>query len=334
LVRWGIAGPGDIAERVMAPAMTASPLARLVAVARRDLAAGEAFAARHGAERAYADIESLAADPEVDAIYIATPVHRHLPDAIAAAKGGKHVLCEKPLARNVEEAEAIRDACAAAGVTGMICFYQRFNARHRKIRELLAANAIGPVTAARWNFSGRSKERPGAWRQDAVQSGGGSFLDNGSHSIDLMRSLLGDVRAVTGFVDTLAASYGVEDTASAILQLENGAQVVMTSHWSTGDPDEFRNSALEIYGTEGAIFSTPLHDKFSRGTLKVVTAAGEETFSYDESTHVAVLAEFAAALHEGRAAEITLDDGVIAQRVVAALYESSKTGNTVRFDRS
>jgi predicted dehydrogenase len=149
-----------------------------------------------------------------------------------------------------------------------------------------------------------------------------------------MRSLLGDVRAVTGFVDTLAAGYGVEDTASAILQLENGAQVVMTSHWSTGDPDEFRNSALEIYGTEGAIFSTPLHDKFSRGTLKVVTADGEETFSYEESTHVAVLAEFAAALHEGRAPEITLDDGAIAQRVVAALYESSKTGKTVRFDRS
>jgi predicted dehydrogenase len=332
-IRWGIAGPGDIAERVMAPAMRQAPHSRLVAVARRDHAAAEAFAERHGAERAYGDIAALAQDPDVDAIYVATPVARHAPDTLLAAAYGKHVLCEKPLALTVAEGERMRDVCAAAGVQFMTCYYQRFNRRHRQIRDLLAAGAIGRVTAARWNFGGRSPDRPGAWRQDPVQAGGGSYLDNASHSIDLIRYLLGEIVAVTAFVDTLAASYAVEDTASSLLLLASGAQVVVTSHWSTNDPDEERNSLLEILGTEGVIISMPLHDKFSRGRLMLATAEGERHFAYEESTHVAVLEEFAAALAEGRPPAITIDDGLASLRVVHAVYESARTGKVVRLDR-
>jgi predicted dehydrogenase len=331
-VRWGIAGAGDIAERVMGPAMRESSRSELVAVARRDLAAAEAFANRHGARSAYASVEELARDREIDAIYIATPVARHLPDALTAAAHGKHVLCEKPIARTVAEAEQIRDACAAAGVQGMTCFYQRFNRRHRQIRDLVMGGAIGQVTAARWNFSSRVRDRPGAWRQDPVRAGGGSFLDNASHCVDLVRYLLGEVVAVTGFVDTLAARYQVEDTATALLLLTNGAQVVVTSHWSTYDPDEERGSMLEILGTDGTIISTPLHDKFSRGRLTLVTDRGEQQFAFEESTHVAVLEEFAAALTDERSPAITLDDGVASLRVVESVYASAKTGMTVRLD--
>jgi predicted dehydrogenase len=333
IVRWGIAGPGDIAERVMAPAMRQAPHSRLVAVARRDRAAAEAFAERHGAERAYDAVAALARDPDVDAIYVATPVARHAPDTLVAAAHGKHVLCEKPLTLTVAEGERMRDACAAADVQFMTCFYQRFNRRHRQIRDLLAAGAIGRVTAGRWNFSGRVRDRPGAWRQDPAQAGGGAYMDNASHSVDLIRYLLGEVVAVTAFVDTLAAGYEVEDTASSLLLLAGGAQVVVTSHWSTNDPDEGRNSLLEILGTEGAIFSSPLHDKFSRGRLILATADGEEHFAFKESTHVAVLEEFAAALAEGRPPAITVDDGLASLRVVHAVYESARTGAVVRVGR-
>jgi predicted dehydrogenase len=199
IVRWGIIGAGDIAERVMAPAMHQAPHSTLVAVARRDRAGAEDFATRHGARRAYESAEALLRDPEIDAVYVATPVARHCPDTLAAAAQGKHILCEKPLALTVEEGERMRDACASAGVRFMTCFYQRFNARHRRIREVLAAGTIGRVTAARLNFSGRSVDRPGAWRQDPAQAGGGCYMDNASHGIDLVRFLLGDIVAVGAF---------------------------------------------------------------------------------------------------------------------------------------
>jgi predicted dehydrogenase len=328
-IRWGIIGAGDIADRVMAPAMRLAPGHELVAVVRRDRAAAAAFAERHGARRAYDTVEALLRDGDVDAVYVATPVARHCPDTLAAAAHGKHVLCEKPLALSVEEGERMRSACERAAVQLMVCFYQRFNARHRQVRALLAAGAIGQVTAVRLNFSGRVVDRPGAWRQDPAQAGGGCYMDNASHCVDLLRFLFGDVVAVSAFVDTLAARYAVEDTATSLLRLANGAHAVVTSYWSSGDPDEERNSLLEVLGTEGAIISTPLHDKFSRGRLTVATGAGERAYAFEESTHVAVLAEFAAALAERRLPAVTAADGIAAVRIVEAVYRSSHTGRVV-----
>ena len=138
----------------------------------------------------------------------------------------------------------MRAACERAGIRFMMCFYQRFNARHRKIKQLLAEGAIGQVTAVRTNFSGRSPDVPARWRHDPVQAGGGCYMDNASHCIDLLRFLFGDITAAAAFIDTLAARYAVEDSASSLLRLANGAHAVVTSYWSTGDPDEYRNSLL------------------------------------------------------------------------------------------
>src|SRR5258706_6360086 len=143
------------------------------------------------------------------------------------------------MALSVGEGERMRLAADRANVRFMTCFYQRFNARHRKIRDLLATQAIGRVTAVRMNFSGRSPDREGAWRQDPAKSGGGCYLDNASHCVDLLRFLFGEIVSVSAFVDTLAAGYPVEDTATSILRLANGAHAVVTSYWSTNDPDDF-----------------------------------------------------------------------------------------------
>ena len=328
-VRWGIIGAGDIAQRVMAPAMRESECSQLVAVMRRSMEGAEEFAQEHGARRAYDDVEKLLQDPEVDAVYIATPVDQHCTNTLAAAKRHKHVLCEKPLALDVSEAEVMLEACRTIGITAMTCYYQRFNARHQKIKEILQRGDIGPVSAVRWNFSGRSPANPNAWSQDPARSGGGPYMDLGSHGVDLLRFLFGKIVAVTAFVDTLVEDYAVEDTASSLLRFSSGIQAVATAHWSTGDPDENRNSMIEILGTEGVIHSYPLHDKFSRGHLSVAAGGEEKSYHFEESTHVKVLKEFATALAEGREPAITIEDGFEAQRVVAAVYESSRTGRVV-----
>lgn len=331
-VRWGIIGAGDIAHRVMAPAMHDSECSQLVAVMRRTQERAEEFAREHGAFRAYDDVDALLQDPELDAVYIATPVDQHCPNTLAAAASSKHVLCEKPLALSVSEAETMLQACTEAGITAMTCYYQRFNARHQKIKELIRQGGIGQVSAVRWNFSGRSPTNPEAWSQDPAQAGGGPYMDLGSHGVDLLRFLFGEIVAVSAFVDTLVEDYAVEDTASSLLRFESGIQAVATAHWSTGDPDENRNSTIEILGTEGVIRSCPLHDKFSRGHLSVATQDGETDYDFDESTHVKVLKEFAEAVAEGREPAITIEDGLAVQRVVAAVYESSRTERVVHLD--
>lgn len=328
-VRWGIVGASDIADRVMAPAMRAAS-AQLVAVASRSPDRARAFAERHGVDRTYASAEALVRDPGVDAVYVATEVDRHSADVRAAAQAGKDVLVEKPIARTAGEGQEMVDACAAAGVRLGTCFYQRYNTRHLRIRELIAGGRIGRVATATLNFSGRSPEREGAWRQDPGRSGGGSFIDSASHCVDLLRFLFGEVREVAAFTATLAAGYAVEDTAIAILRLDGGVHATIAAHWSTTDPSDARSSVLSVGGTEGTIVSWPLHDKFSRGTLIVTDATSEQEIRVPEtSTHVALLDDWAARRAAGLPPAISGADGVAAQRVVDAVYVSARTGRMV-----
>jgi predicted dehydrogenase len=329
-VRWGIVGASDIADRVMAPAMREAPSAELIAVASRSSERARAFANRHGLARTYESAEALAADPEVDAIYVATEVDRHHADVVAAARAGKDVLVEKPIARMADEGQAMVDACAAAGVRLGTCFYQRYNQRHLRIQALLAESAIGRVATVHMNFSGRSKARSGAWRQDPRRSGGGSFIDSASHCVDLLRFLFGEVQQLLAFTATLAEPYGVEDTAFAIFRQVSGVHAVITANWSVTDPSDARSSVITIGGTKGSIVSWPLHDKFSRGKLLVATESDEREIDVVErSTHVALLEDFAAARAAGRPFAITGEDGVAAQRIVDAVYQAGRTGQMV-----
>ena len=331
MIRWGILGAGDIADRVMAPAMRTAPNSHLVAVMRRSMPAAEAFAAKHGAARAYDTVEGLVADPEVDAIYVATPVHRHRPDVLAAAAAGKDVLVEKPIALTADEGREMVAACAAAGVRLGTCFYQRYNARHRRIRELLAANAIGQVATVNFNFSGRSPDAAGAWRQDPALAGGGAFIDSASHCVDLLRFLFGEVEQLLAFTGTIAASHQVEDTSFGLFRMVSGVHAVITAHWSVTDPSDARSSVLQIGGTNGTLVSWPLHDKFSRGTLILATSGDEDEIEVTTgSTHTALLEDFAAARAAGRPFPITGEDGVAAQAIVDAVYRSSRLGELVR----
>ncbi len=320
----------------MAPAMQAAAGAELVAVMRRDRGAAEAFAERHGALRAYDRVDELVADPDVEAVYVASPNDAHLPNTLAAAAAGRDILCEKPLARTAAEAEEMIRASEVAGVRLATCFYQRYNARHQEIRRMLLAGRIGQVTAVRINFSSRLPDTPGAWRQDPARGGGGSFTDMGVHVVDLLRFLCGEVQEVAAFVATLAASHRVEDTASALLRLDGGIQAIVTSHWSTFDTAESRSSVIEIGGTDGTIVSWPLHDKFSRGNLLVVAREGDGDLAESQvsvpgqSTHVALLDDFAAARMAGRPFPISAHDGLAAQRVLDAVAVSASNGQNVR----
>ena len=331
-ISWGILGAGKIAERQMAPAIAAAPGHELVAVMRRELAAAQQFADAHGARRAYDSAEALLADRQVNAVYVATPPHLHAQQTMLAARAGKHILCEKPMALTTAEAGRMIEVSRRHGVALMICYYQRFNARHRRIRELLAEGAIGQVTAARINFSERFPPQPGVWHHNPAISGGGPLMDLGTHCIDLLRYLCGPVESVMALADTLVDDSPVEDTATLLLRLSSGAQAVVNSHWSTANHDPERFNRLEICGTEGTIVAAPIQAKDSAGTLQLITADGVRDFSVEAGgprPHVALLDAFGKAVADGSPVPIAGEEGLAGLAVVEAALESARTGHRI-----
>ena len=331
-ISWGILGAGRIAESQMAPAIAAAPGHQLIAVTRRDLAAARQFAAKHGARRAYDSDDALLADPQVNAVYVGTPPHLHARQAAQAAQAGKHVLCEKPLALDTGEARSMIDAARANRVTLMVCYYQRFNARHQRIRALIGEGAIGQVTAARISFSERFPPQPGVWHHDPAISGGGPLMDLGVHCIDLLRYLCGPVQSVAALVDTLVDRSPVADTSTLLLQLTGGAQAVVASHWTTANHDPERFNRAEIYGTEGTIVAAPIQAKDSAGTLQLITAAGIQDFDVGPGgprPHIALLEAFGAAVAGEAPNPIPADEGLAGLAIVEAARESARSGKRI-----
>ena len=316
----------------MAPAIAASPGHELAAVSRRELDAAQRFAERHGARRAYDSVEALLDDGQVNAVYVATPPHLHARETVLAAEAGKHVLCEKPMAMTTAEAREMIESCRANGVLLTVCHYQRFNARHQRIKRLVEAGAIGQVTAARINFSDRFPPQPGVWHHKPEISGGGPLMDLGIHCIDLLRYLCGPAASVVALVETLVDDSPVEDTATVLMRLASGAQAVVTSHWTTANHEPERTNGLEIWGTEGSIVAAPISAKDSAGTLRVLTAEGMQDYSIEPGgprPHVGLLVAIGEAVAGKVPNPIPGEEGLAGLAVVEAAYESAGSGHSV-----
>ena len=269
-IRWGILGCGDVAEKKGGPALYGAEGSELVAVMRRDRAKAEDFARRHGAKRAYDREEDLLADPEVDAVYIATPPHLHCAQAIRAAEAGKRVLVEKPMALDAEECDAMIDACHEAGVSLHVAYYRRFYPKFVAAKRLLDEGAVGRVLGARLQMCAHSTG--GGWRIDPAVSGGGHFLDVGSHRLDMLAHLLGDVAEVHGFAENLPARHAAENDVVLAVRFAPGVLASAAFHFETRPPRD----VLEVYGTEGTL----AFDPFDGESFAVRTAAGEATHTY------------------------------------------------------
>lgn len=197
IIRWGIIGCGDVTEKKSGPGFQKAENSALVAVMRRDAANAEDYARRHGVPRWYNDAEALVADPEVDAVYIATPPGAHMEAALLAARAGKPAYIEKPLTRNATEGRVILDAFAERSLPAFAAYYRRMLPRFVQVKQWLDEGRIGEIREIRLNHESPAPnlspvEIP--WRLDAATSGGGLFLDLGSHALDLLDHLVGPLR--------------------------------------------------------------------------------------------------------------------------------------------
>ncbi len=317
-VRWGLIGCGDISQKRVAPALRDIPNVDFVAVNRARAELAEEFARKFGARKWYANWQELLADPEIDAVYIATPVHLHAEQTIAAAEAGKHVLCEKPMALNVEECDRMIAACQANGVKLGIAYYRHFYPVIARIKELIAAEEIGQpvlaqINAFEWNDMQPSDPR--YWFLTKAKSGGGPMMDFGCHRIEVLINIFGPINRVQAFTDALLFTREVEDSSGAFFKFEDGARATLTVTHAAFESQD----TLDIFGSKGSLHVSVLN----RGDLIIKTASGDRTESHPPHSNIQLpsIKDFTQAILENREPQV---DGIVGREVARVEEEIYK----------
>ncbi len=254
-IKWGIIGCGDVTEVKSGPAFNKVPSSSLVAVMRRDAAKAKDYADRHQVPRWYSDASQLISDPEVNAIYIATPPSSHEAYALAAIRAGKCVYVEKPMALNFAAAQQMALAADAAAVKLTVAHYRREWPLFKKVKQLIQERAIGDVRLARLEFY-KTPMLPeelliekNAWRVDPAIAGGGLFHDLAPHQLDLMFHFFGAALTINGIATSQSALYTADDLVAGNILFESG--VAFSGAWCFTAPAN--SDRCEIIGSEGKI---------------------------------------------------------------------------------
>jgi predicted dehydrogenase len=282
-IRWGIIGCGNVTEVKSGPGFQKANNSSLVAVMRRTGELARDYAQRHGVPKWYDDAQALIYDPEVDAVYVATPPSSHKEYTVLAAQAGKPVYVEKPMAMNYEECQEVLQACGTAGVPLFVAYYRRALPRFLKIKELLEAQAIGDVrlvTIALTQKPRPDELNPGnlPWRVIPEIAGGGRFVDLASHTLDFLDYVLGPIRLAQGFAANQGNYYPAEDIVTGSFAFASGVQGVGT--WCFTGFDEV--DVTEIVGSQGKIsFST-----YGDDPLVLTTNGGVSGFSIEHPPHI------------------------------------------------
>lgn len=287
-IRWGIIGCGDVCEVKSGPAFYKVPGSELHIVMRRDAAKALDFARRHGVAQSTADAQAVIDSPEVDAVYIATPPGQHLEYALRVAEAGKPCYVEKPMARSAGECRQMLEAFERARQPLFVAYYRRALPRFLAVKELLASGRLGQVLAVSHVYQGRVQPEAAppfpatGWRESVAESGGGLFLDLGSHVLDLLDFLLGRLSRVAGSAARRTAS-GLapalpEDTVVMSFATESG--VLGTARY------QFHTSAsvdrLEFVGTLGTLSLSV----FGREPLELRRGDELESIAAEQPEHV------------------------------------------------
>jgi predicted dehydrogenase len=309
-------GCGDISRKRVAPALRDSPFCELVAVSRARAELAESFAREFGARRWCAEWQELLTDYEVDAIYVATPVHLHAEQTIAAAERGKHVLCEKPMALSVADCDRMIAACRANDVKLGVAYYRHFYPVVRRVKELLDSGDLGVPVVAQLNafeWFDPSASDPRAWLIRKSLSGGGPMFDFGCHRIEVLLDVFGEVRDVKAtLANTFFFDREVEDVATAVFQFERGTCGTLTVTHAAREPQD----TFDLYCTDGSIHIPVLNE----GKMRVITPDGERTEVHPnaKNIHVPLIEDFANAVLENRDPVVTGEIG----RAVAIVEEN------------
>lgn len=272
-LRWGIIGCGNVTEVKSGPAYQKTAGFSIEAVMRRDVEKAADYAKRHGINKYYTDADALINDPEVDAIYIATPPDTHKLYALKVAESGKPCCIEKPLAPSYQDCVAITDAFSKKNIPLFVAYYRRTLPKFEQVKKWIDSKTIGEVRHIRWHLSKPTTEQDRSgeynWRTDEKVAPAGYFDDLASHGLDLFIHYLGPIKEVFGISLNQQDLYTAKDACVANWLHESG--ITGSGSWNFGTFE--REDIVEIYGSEGKItFSV-----FENIPLTLKTAEGEST---------------------------------------------------------
>ena len=281
-VRWGIIGCGDVTEVKSGPAFQIVENSELVAVMRRNGELAKDYAKRHNVPKWYDSAELLINDSEVDAFYIATPPSSHMEYTIAAAKAGKPIYVEKPMAMSYKESLQMVEATNKKNVPLFVAYYRRALPRFLKVQSLINSGAIGDVRFVNIRYYEKPREDDingnFHWHTNSKIAGCGYFCDLGSHIIDLIQYLLGDINEATGHSSNQNKIYETEDIVSGEFVFNSG--VHGTGIWAFNASED--RDEVEIVGSSGKI----IYSTFMNNPIILSNDKGIKEFNISHPKHI------------------------------------------------
>ncbi len=334
----GVMGAGGIALRKTIPALAKAKNCRVAAVMDPMGAARIAEAA--GTAKAYEKEADLWNDPEIEAVYIASPVAYHLSQIEAAAAAGKHILCEKPLTLNLEQARRAVAACRKHKVFLQEGYMMKFHGAHQIIKRFLDEGRLGNPTYLRAQLSCWYPPIPGVWRQDPRTGGGGALIDMASHLLDLLEFFVGPIKRLTALTGHLIHDYRSEDASTILLEFRCGAHATIDCFWCI--PDEASRTRLEVYGSQGAVFTEGTIGQSTGGKMEAIFGLGGAAYNAAQNKDVvrrfqpirfpkinpyrAEFEAFAEGILSGRPPEVNGPANALRMmKLIEAAYTSAKT---------
>lgn len=273
-IGWGFIGCGEVTEKKSGPAFNEVEGSHVVAVMSRSADKARSYAYRHNIARWYTDAQELIDDPDVTAVYIATPPSSHATFAIMAMKAGKPVYIEKPLAASYDDCARINRISEKTGVPCFVAYYRRYLPYFQKVKEILQSGRLGTIANVQIRFSvpprdldyQSSNSKP--WRLQPDIAGGGYFYDLAPHQLDLLQHLFGVITRAHGYCANRAHLYEAEDTISAVFYFENG--VPGSGSWCFVGHQSAKEDCVEVIGEKGTLtFSVYNYDP-----IQLITTEG------------------------------------------------------------
>ncbi len=284
-IKWGFIGCGEVTEKKSGPAFSLIENSRVQAVMSRNAEKTRSYAERHGIPKWYTDAQQLVNDPNVNAVYIATPPSSHATYAIMAMRAGKPVYVEKPLAASYTDCQRINRISQQTGVPCFVAYYRRYLPYFQYVKQLVLDGEIGKVTNVQIHFAVPPRDldynqQDLPWRVQRDIAGGGYFYDLAPHQIDLLQEIFGPILRAHGYKDNRGGLYNTEDSVSACFSFPDG--LPGSGSWCFVASEHSKVDRIEIMGTEGAVsFSV-----FTYDPIVLQNSKGRQEFSIPNPKHV------------------------------------------------
>jgi 1,5-anhydro-D-fructose reductase (1,5-anhydro-D-mannitol-forming) len=333
-IGWGVIGIGIHANRFVGPAINRAADTSFVSVCSRSLDRAKDFASKHGVKRCYDSYEKMLEDPEVDVIYIATPNNLHRQNTVQAARAGKHVLCEKPMALSEEDCNVMIEACEKNSVKLGVDFQNRYHPAHVEVRRLIQNGTIGEIKVARAQYSHGFLQGHwgGRWRDDPGTAGAGALMATALHPIDLLRFVMdSEIVEVQAVCATQTPYHTVDEMVYAILKFQNGVYGTVISGILAPRSD----NDLVLYGSRAKVTGKGTVGMPLQGELLVEGESINVRMDFPTpdpipANFIYVIEAFNRSIKENTETDISGFNGLQMVRIASAILESSRGGKAVQ----